>query len=70
MEKIVPLFLIFVVNICFAQNAKKQNEMNVKNKMETRQPQDPSVPAPPVNIFPAQYPRETNLFFSLWKKYK
>ena len=40
MEKAVSLFLLFVANICFAQNAKKQSEMNVKNKMEARQPQD------------------------------
>lgn len=68
MEKIVSLFLIFVVNICFAQNAKKQNEVNVKNKMEARQPQDPSVPAPPVNIFPAQYPKGNRSFLQLVEK--
>ena len=68
MEKIVPLFLIFVVNICFAQNAKKQNEVNVKNKMEASQPQDLSVPAPPVNIFPAQYPKGNRSFLQLVEK--
>lgn len=68
MEKIVPFFLLFVANFCFAQNAKKQSEMNVKNKMEARQPQDPSVPAPPVNIFPAQYPKGNRSFLQLVEK--
>nr|WP_199162353.1 hypothetical protein [Elizabethkingia sp. ASV34] len=65
MEKTVSLFLLFIVNICFAQNAKKQSEMNVKNKMEARQPQDLSVPPPPVNSFPAQYPKGNRAFLQL-----
>jgi len=68
MEKIVPFFLLFVANFCFAQNAKKQSEMNVKNKMEARQPQDPSVPPPPVNSFPAQYPKGNRAFLQLVEK--
>lgn len=68
MEKTVSLFLLFVVNICFAQNAKKQSEMNVKNKMEARQPQDLSVPSPPVNSFPAQYPKGNRVFLQLVEK--
>ncbi|MCL1667247.1 hypothetical protein M2T82_04140 [Elizabethkingia ursingii] len=69
MEKIVPFFLLFAVNICFAQNAKKQNEMNVKNRMEARQPQDLSVPPPPVNSFSAQYPKGNRTFLQLVEKY-
>lgn len=68
MEKIVPLFLLFAVNICFAQNTKKQNEMNVKSKMEARLPQDPSVPPPPINSFPAQYPKGNRAFLQLVEK--
>ncbi|CDN74640.1 hypothetical protein [Elizabethkingia anophelis] len=68
MEKTVSLFLLFVVNICFAQNAKRQSEMNVKNKMEARQPQDLSVPPPPVNSFPAQYPKGNRAFLQLVEK--
>lgn len=68
MEKAVSLFLLFVANICFAQNAKKQSEMNVKNKMEARQPQDLSVPSPPVNSFPAQYPKGNRAFLQLVEK--
>lgn len=68
MEKIVPFFLLFVVNFCFAQNAKKQSEMNVKNKMEARQPQDLSVPPPPVNSFPAQYSKGNRAFLQLVEK--
>ncbi|WP_407487897.1 hypothetical protein [Elizabethkingia anophelis] len=68
MEKAVSLFLLFVANICFAQNAKKQSEMNVKNKMEARQPQDLSVPSPPVNSFPAQYPKGNRTFLQLVEK--
>ncbi|OPC56339.1 hypothetical protein DSC47_19590 [Elizabethkingia miricola] len=68
MEKIVPFFLLFVANFCFAQNAKKQSEMNVKNKMEARQPQDLSVPPPPVNSFPAQYPKGNRAFLQLVEK--
>ncbi|MCT3663858.1 hypothetical protein HZR00_15245 [Elizabethkingia anophelis] len=68
MEKAVSLFLLFVVNICFAQNAKRQSEMNVKNKMEARQPQDLSVPPPPVNSFPAQYPKGNRAFLQLVEK--
>ncbi|MDQ8751055.1 hypothetical protein [Elizabethkingia miricola] len=68
MEKTVSLFLLFIVNICFAQNAKKQSEMNVKNKMEARQPQDLSVPPPPVNSFPAQYPKGNRAFLQLVEK--
>ncbi|WP_407480530.1 hypothetical protein [Elizabethkingia miricola] len=68
MEKIVPFFLLFVVNFCFAQNAKKQSEMNVKNKMEAGQPQDLSVPPPPVNSFPAQYPKGNRVFLQLVEK--
>ncbi|HAY3540263.1 hypothetical protein [Elizabethkingia anophelis] len=68
MEKAVSLFLLFVANICFAQNAKKQSEMNVKNKMEARQPQDLSVPPPPVNSFPAQYPKGNRAFLQLVEK--
>ncbi|CAM3609860.1 TonB C-terminal domain-containing protein [Elizabethkingia occulta] len=66
--KIVSFFLLFVANICFAQIAKKQNEMNVKNKMEARQLQDPSVPSPPVNSFPAQYPKGNRVFLQLVEK--
>ncbi|WP_288790954.1 hypothetical protein [uncultured Elizabethkingia sp.] len=68
MEKTVSLFLLFIVNICFAQNAKKKSEMNVKNKMEARQPQDLSVPPPPVNSFPAQYPKGNRVFLQLVEK--
>ena len=68
MEKIVTFFLLLVANIFFAQNAKKQNEMNVKNKMEARQPQDLSVPPPPVNSFPAQYPKGNRAFLQLVEK--
>ncbi len=62
MKKIYFLFLIMMFATGFAQQAKK--EIRVKDKFESRQPQDLSVPPPPTTAFPAQYPGGNKTFIS------
>ncbi|WP_294287747.1 hypothetical protein [uncultured Chryseobacterium sp.] len=62
MKKIYFLFLILVFGTGFAQQAKK--EVRTKDKFESRQPQDLSVPPPPTIAFPAQYPGGNKTFIS------
>ncbi|OPB84563.1 hypothetical protein [Elizabethkingia miricola] len=67
-KKILFLIILLTFSFCFAQNTKKKDETSVKNKMEARQPQDLSVPPPPVNSFPAQYPKGNRVFLQLVEK--
>ncbi|HAY3552482.1 hypothetical protein KRE47_17460 [Elizabethkingia meningoseptica] len=67
-KKIFLLILFMGFSFCFAQNTKKQSDVSIKNKLESRQPQDMSVPPPPVNSFPAQYPKGNRAFLMLVEK--
>ncbi|MDV3550097.1 hypothetical protein CMU66_13825 [Elizabethkingia anophelis] len=67
-KKILFLMLLSMFSFCFTQNTKKKDDTSVKNKMEARQPQDLSVPPPPVNSFPAQYPKGNRAFLQLVEK--
>jgi len=60
MKKIILLILLIICEVGFAQKAKK--EERVKDKFESKQPQDLSVPSPPMIAFPAQYPKGNKKF--------
>ncbi|MEY8759312.1 hypothetical protein [Chryseobacterium tongliaoense] len=66
MKKIFLLFLILIFGIGFGQKVKKVER--VKDKFESRQPQDMSVPPPPMTAFPAQYPGGNKAFVDDVKK--
>lgn len=59
------LLPLFIFGICFAQKAKAEK---VKDKFDSRQPQDMSVPPPPTIAFPAQYPKGNKAFLENVKK--
>ena len=62
MKKIGLIFLILVFGSGFAQKVKQA--VKAKDKFESKQPQDMSVPPPPVTAFPAQYPGGNKIFIS------
>ncbi|WP_080778637.1 hypothetical protein [Chryseobacterium phocaeense] len=66
MKKIILLILMFMFGIGFAQKVKKEEK--VKDKFESRQPQDMSVPPPPTVAFPAQYPGGNKAFIENIRK--
>lgn len=66
MKKIILLILILMFGIGLAQKVKKEEK--VKDKFESRQPQDMSVPPPPMVAFPAQYPKGNKAFIENVKK--
>ena len=66
MKKIFLLILLIIFEIGFAQKAKKVDR--VKDKFESRLPQDLSVPPPPMIAFPAQYPNGNKAFIDAVKK--
>ncbi|WP_099766541.1 hypothetical protein [Chryseobacterium sp. 52] len=66
MKKLALLTLIFIFGMGFAQKVKKEEK--VKDKFESRQPQDMSVPPPPMVAFPAQYPKGNKAFIDNVKK--
>lgn len=66
MKKIVLLTVLFIFGIGAAQKVKKEEK--VKDKFESRQAQDLSVPPPPVTAFPAQYPNGNKAFLENVKK--
>ncbi|WP_090024313.1 hypothetical protein [Chryseobacterium oleae] len=66
MKKIILLILTLMFGIGFAQKVKKEEK--VKDKFESRQPQDMSVPPPPMVAFPAQYPKGNKAFIENVKK--
>ena len=65
MKKNLQLILIFLLQLGFAQQAKAQN---IKDKYAQSQPQDLSVPPPPVNVFPAQFPKGNKVFIQKVKE--
>ncbi|KIC64241.1 hypothetical protein [Chryseobacterium taiwanense] len=65
MKKILILLPVFIFEICSAQKAKAEK---VKDKFESRQSQDMSVPPPPMIAFPAQYPKGNKAFLENVKK--
>ncbi|MDN5395654.1 MAG: hypothetical protein L0G39_07710 [Chryseobacterium sp.] len=66
MKKIILLILMLIFGIGYAQKVKKEEK--VKDKFESRQPQDLSVPPPPMVAFPAQYPKGNKAFIDNVKK--
>ncbi|KFF20874.1 hypothetical protein [Chryseobacterium sp. JM1] len=66
MKKIILLILTLMFGIVLAQKVKKEEK--VKDKFESRQPQDMSVPPPPMVAFPAQYPKGNKAFIENVKK--
>lgn len=66
MKKIILLILILIFGIGSGQKVKKEEK--VKDKFESRQPQDMSVPPPPMVAFPAQYPDGNKAFIENVKK--
>jgi len=62
MKKTVLLFMILLFGFGFAQKVKKEEK--VKDKFESKQPQDMSVPPPPMTAFPAQYPNGNKSFIN------
>lgn len=60
MKKIILISLMGLSAIVFAQKAK--GDAKIASRYESRQPQDPSVPPPPVNNFPAQFPGGNKVF--------
>lgn len=65
MKKIFLLILLIVFEIGFAQKVK--TDERVKDKFESKQPQDLSVPPPPMTAFPAQYPNGNKAFVEVVK---
>lgn len=63
--------LIFLVALsftfAFGQKAKKAPAKTVADKFQEKSPQDPSVPPPPVMVFPAQFPGGNKKFVDLVK---
>ena len=66
MKKVFLLILILIFGVGLAQKVKKEEK--VKDKFESRQPQDMSVPPPPMVAFPAQYPKGNKAFIENVKK--
>lgn len=66
MKKIFLLILLIIFETGFAQKVKK--EERIKDKYESKQPQDLSVPPPPMIAFPAQYPNGNKAFIDAVKK--
>ncbi|KMQ60308.1 hypothetical protein ACM46_16985 [Chryseobacterium angstadtii] len=66
MKKILLFIFILTFGLGWAQKVKKEEK--VKDKFESRQPQDMSVPPPPMVAFPAQYPNENKAFVDSVKK--
>lgn len=62
MKKIVLITCTAISTIAFSQKTSSKGETKLVNKYETRQPQDFSVPPPPVNPFPAQFPDGNKAF--------
>lgn len=62
MKKIILVSFIGLSTAAFGQNTKTKGDTKIVNRYESRQPQDPSVPPPPVNNFPAQFPGGNKAF--------
>lgn len=57
---------MMIFGLGLAQKVKKEEK--AKDKFESRQPQDMSVPPPPMVAFPAQYPNGNKAFIEHVKK--
>ncbi|MDR2237773.1 MAG: hypothetical protein LBE92_16750 [Chryseobacterium sp.] len=62
MKKFVLTSFICLSVTVFAQNTKTKGESKIVKRYEAGQPQDSSVPPPPVNTFPAQFPQGNKAF--------
>lgn len=62
MKKLSLLICVGLSATVYSQNTKSKTETRLVNKYESRQPQDFSVPPPPVNPFPAQFPEGNKAF--------
>ena len=56
MKKTVLLAATLIMNLVIAQTPVAKKSGNVIDQYENSQPQDFSVPPPPINLFPAQFP--------------
>ncbi|PKF74512.1 steryl acetyl hydrolase [Chryseobacterium sp. PMSZPI] len=56
MNKAILVICITSSVLAFSQSTKGKTENKISNRYESKQPQDFSVPPPPVNPFPAQFP--------------
>lgn len=62
MKKIILIICVVSSTAAFSQNTKGKPDPKLVNKYESKQPQDFSVPPPPVNPFPAQFPDGNKAF--------
>ena len=66
MKKFIILCSICIFEIVFSQ--KNKVEKTAREKHDSSQPQDLSVPPPPISDFPAQYPGGNRLFLANVRK--
>lgn len=66
MEKVITLLSLCIFGIFFSQ--KNKTESTMKQRHESRQPQDPSVPTPPIIDFPSKYPGGNRVFIENVKR--
>lgn len=62
MKKTILITCLAISAIAFSQKNSNKGETKLINKYEAKQPQDFSVPPPPVNPFPAQFPGGNKIF--------
>ena len=62
MKKVALIICITISTIVFSQKNSNKGETKLVNKYESKQSQDFSVPPPPVNPFPAQFPDGNKAF--------
>lgn len=67
MKIVLVLLLSLNFSLGFAQKTEKVSTKTVADKFESRSPQDPSVPPPPIMVFPAQFPGGNKKFVDLVK---
>lgn len=65
MKKIALILCTGLSVVAYSQNTKGKTETKLVNKYESKQPQDFSVPPPPVNTFPAQFPQGNKTFIKM-----
>ncbi|MDM1554493.1 MULTISPECIES: hypothetical protein [Chryseobacterium] len=62
MKKTILITCLTISTIAFSQKRSNKGDAKLVNKYESKQPQDFSVPPPPVNPFPAQFPDGNKMF--------
>lgn len=62
MKKTILITCTAISTIAFSQTKSNKGEAKLVNKYESKQPQDFSVPLPPVNPFPSQFPEGNKTF--------